>query len=104
MGLKTQAVFYTPTGKQFYEINIDGDKTSGFKQYFKPQLLKNRNICDVNELIGTWTVMFSNNPYDKLYFTLTNEYLPNNEKYYDSATCGYTKSMPLQPEYIPPQD
>ena len=60
--LKTQLLFYTPSGKQFYEIPIDGEKVSGFKQYFKPQLLKNRNLCDVNELVGQWTMLFENNP------------------------------------------
>ena len=104
MGLKTQAIFYTPSGKQFYEIKIDGDKTSGFKQYFKPQLLKNRNLCDVNDLIGTWMVLFENNPTEKMYFEFTGEYLPDTEKYYDALTCGISKTVPLQPDYIAPGD
>ena len=104
MGLKTQAIFYTPSGKQFFEIKIDGDKTSGFKQYFKPQLLQNRNLCDVNDLIGTWMVMFENNPTDKLYFEMPGEYLPNTEKHFDAITCGISKTVPLQPDYIPPAD
>ena len=99
--LKTMAVFYTPTGKQFFEIPIDGEKTSGFKQYFKPQLLKNRNLCDVNELIGTWTVMFQNNPTEKIYFEMPGEYLPGNEKYYDRLTCGIAKQFPESPNFVP---
>ena len=104
MGLKTQAIFYTPSRKQFYEIKIDGDKTSGFKQYFKPQLLKNRDLCDVDDLIGTWMVLFENNPGEKMYFEFTGEYLPDTEKYYDPLTCGYSKTVPLQPDYIQPLD
>ena len=102
--LKTQLLFYTPSGKQFYEIPIDGEKVSGFKQYFKPQLLKNRNLCDVNELVGQWTMLFENNPSEKLYFEFTGEYLPGNEKYYEAKTCGTSLQMQLQPDYIAPDD
>jgi len=104
MELKTRALFFTPSGKQFYEINIDGEKSSGFKQYFKPQLLANRQLCDVNELIGQWTVMFENNPQDKLNFDMTEEYLPGHEEYFESSTCGVTRTIPLQPDYIGPED
>ena len=104
MELKTQALFFTPTGKQFFEITIDGHKSQGFKQYFKPQLLANRAICNVDDLIGEWTVIFENNPYDKLHFEMTPEYLPENEKYFDSNTCGISREIPLQPNYIGPDD
>ena len=104
MGLKTQVLFFTPSGKQFYEIPIDGDRSSGFKQYFKPQLLQNRNLCDVNDLIGQWTVMFENNPSDKLYFEVPGEYLPEQERHYDPITCGQSIKVPLSPGYIGPED
>ncbi len=104
MELKTRVLFYTPSGVQFYEINIDGERNSGFKQYFKPQLLKNRNLCDVNDLIGQWTVMFENNPYERLNFEMTGEYLPEQEKHYDPITCGQSIQLPLNPGYIPPED
>jgi len=102
--LKTEIRFYTPTGKQFYEIKIDGEKTSGFKQYFKPQLLSNRQLCDVNELIGNWSVLFVNKPEDKLYFEMTNEYLPGNKAYFEADTCGISKEMPFDPDFINKND
>jgi len=102
--LKTELLFYTPTGKQFFEIPIDGEKSQGFKQYFKPQLLKNRNLCDVNDLIGQWTVLFQDNPSEKIFFEFTGEYLPGNEKYFESLTCGASIQVPMQPDYIPPED
>jgi len=102
MELKTQVIFYTPNGKQFYEIPIDGEKTSGLKQYFKPQLLANRGLCNVDELIGLWTVMFENNPQEVLKFEMTGEYLPNNEKFYLPETCGISKQIQMDPGFIPP--
>ena len=102
--LKTELLFYTPTGKQFFEIPIDGEKSQGFKQYFKPQLLKNRNLCDVNDLIGQWTVLFQDNPSEKIFFEFTGEYLPGNEKYFEPLTCGASIQVPMQPDYIPPED
>ena len=102
--LKTEIIFYTPSGKQFFEIKVDGEKTSGFKQYFKPQLLMNRQLCDVNALIGNWVVIFINNPGEKLYFEMTDEYLPGNEKYFEASTCGITKEIPFDPNYIKKND
>ena len=102
MNLKTQVLFYTPSGKQFYEISIDGERNSGFKQYFKPQLLMNRGLCDVSELTGEWTIMFENNPFEKLHFEMTGEYLPGMEQYYDPNTCGESITLPTDPSYMGP--
>ena len=105
MELKTRALFFTPSGKQFYEINIDGEKSSGFKQYFKPQLLANRQLCDVNELIGQWTVMFRGYEEAKLYFEMLPDILPNQEYQFVECEIAYvidpTKSgtMPQSEKY-----
>ena len=49
-------------------------------------------------------VLFENNPTEKMYFEFTGEYLPDTEKYYDALTCGISKTVPLQPDYIAPGD
>ena len=100
--LKTKALFYTPTGKQFYEINIDGEKNSSFKQYFKPQLLQNRSLCDVNELIGKWSVTFLGLPGEMMQFEVVDEYLPQMEQHYTPASCGKSLKLPFDPDYVPP--
>jgi len=96
--LKTMVIFYTPSGKQFFEIPIDGERNSGFKQYFKPQLLMNRNLCDVQELIGVWNIIFENNPDERLQFEVLDQYLPGNEKFYEKKSCGVSKE--LDPGFI----
>jgi len=104
--LRTQALFFTPSGKQFYEIQIDGEKAPFVKEYFRPQLLLNRNVCDVEELIGVWTVIFENLPTEALKFQVMNEYLPGNEIYYtgEDFQCGKKQyDFTLDPSYIPPE-
>ena len=96
--LKTRILFYTPSEKQFYEITIDGERSSGLKQYFKPQLLMNRNLCDVQELIGVWNVVFENNASETLQFEVLDRYLPENEKFYEKNSCG--SSIELDPGFI----
>ena len=74
--------FFLPEGKIFYEIPFDGSKKEFKKLYFKPQLLKARDICKVEQLVGTWTVMFEGYEQFKLEFEILDRYLPNNEKYF----------------------
>ena len=55
---------------------------------------KQRGICDVEQLVGEWTVMFAGLPDEKLYFQVTNEILPGFEEYY--ATCNeQAMEMPI---------
>ena len=89
MNLKDSIVFFTPGGVEYYNIEIDGNKASSGKEYFRPQLLKSKDLCDKEKLIGTWKVIFATNPSEYLNFEIVNEVLPNNESYY--ATCGDTQ-------------
>ena len=97
--LKTNVIFYTPQGKEFHVIPVNGEIGSGFKQYFKPQLLKSKSLCNVSDLIGEWKVIFENLPSKKLTFRVMDEFLPNNERYYEPQTCGLTKT--IDPNYMP---
>ena len=38
------------------------------KKYFKPQLLKSKNLCEKEQLIGEWTVNFKG--YDRQKYIL----------------------------------
>ena len=89
MNLKDSIVFFTPGGVEYYNIEIDGNKASSGKEYFRPQLLKSKDLCDKEKLIGTWKVIFATNPSEYLNFEIVNQVLPNNESYY--ATCGDTQ-------------
>jgi hypothetical protein len=85
MGLKDAVSFYTPEGILFIQYPFDGNEKTNFKHYWKPSLNKRLNICDVEQLVGEWTVLFAGLPNEKLHFEVTNEILPGFEKYY--ATC-----------------
>jgi len=89
-------LFYIPEGKVFYDIPFDGSKNEFKKLYFKPQLLKSRDICQVEQLVGTWTVMFQGYEQFRLEFELVDEFLPNNEQYFE--VCSDPKE--LSPEQL----
>jgi len=94
MGLKDAVNFYTPEGILFIQYTFDGNEKTNFKHYWKPTLDKQRDICDVEQLMGKWTVMFEGLPDEKLHFQVTNEILPGQEKYY--VTCNeQALEMPL---------
>ena len=83
--------FFIPEGKLFYDIPFDGSKNEFKKLYFKPQLLKAKNICDVDQLVGTWTVVFQGYEQFILEFEVVHEFLPNNERYFEE--CSEPKEM-----------
>ena len=88
MGLKDSVQFFTPEGKLYLDLQFDGNEKSGFKHYFKPSLVKSlpydrtANLCDKEDLIGKWTIMFRGLPDDRLYFEVMAETLPYSEDYF----------------------
>jgi len=86
MGLKDAINFYTPEGILFVQYPFDGNEKTNFKHYWQPQLIKRLGICDVEQLVGEWTVLFAGLPDEKLHFQVTDEILPGHEEYY--VTCN----------------
>ena len=78
--------FITPTGIVYDEWGFNGSERESQKKYFKPQLLKSKNICDKEKLIGQWTVMFKGYDMQKIHFEMTPNILPNME--YQFEKCG----------------
>ena len=85
MGLKDAVSFYTPEGILFIQYPFDGNEKTNFKNYWSPSLIKRLGICDVEQLVGEWTVLFAGFPNEKLHFQVTDEILPGHEEYY--VTC-----------------
>ena len=85
MGLKDAVNFYTPEGILLIQYPFDGNEKTNFKHYWKPSLNKQLGICDVEQLVGEWTVLFVGLPDEKLHFQVTDEILPGHEEYY--VTC-----------------
>ena len=78
--------FITPTGIVYDEWGFNGNERDFQKKYFKPQLLKSKNICEKEKLIGEWTVMFKGYEEQKIYFEITPDILPKME--YQFEDCG----------------
>ncbi|WP_268541907.1 hypothetical protein [Candidatus Nitrosotenuis cloacae] len=80
-------VFVMPNGTTKYiVIPFDGMEKSGFNQYFKPSLSKNKKICDTNDLIGEWTAVFQGTNYKPIKFNILNETLQGEESIF-SRIC-----------------
>ena len=99
-GLKDALLFYTPEGKMYLSLTFDGDERSSFKHYFRPSLQKTVGICDKEQLIGKWSVLFAGLSDEKLHFEVTSETLPGSEEYY--VTCGEALTFPdIEPSLMP---
>ena len=92
-GLKPNDVgsilFITPGGMIYDEWGFNGNERDFQKKYFKPQLLKSKNICEKEMLIGEWTVMFKGYDMAVLNFEMLPEILPNQEHQFVDCAVAY---------------
>ena len=102
MGLKDAVLFYTPQGKLYEVIEFDGNEKSFVKHYFTPSLKKSlpgdmrANLCDKEELIGQWTVIFKSLPNERLDFQVMDEILPRSEEFFEGCNENPLE-IPFQP-------
>ncbi len=82
-------LFITPTGIIYDEWGFNGMEREFQKKYFKPQLLKSKNICEKEKLIGEWTVMFKGYDEAKIHYEITQNILPNMEYQYEECAVAY---------------
>ena len=82
-------LFITPGGVVYDEWGFNGNERDFQKKYFKPQLLKSKNICEKEKLIGQWTVMFKDYDMAKIYFEVTPNILPNMEHQFEDCGVAY---------------
>jgi hypothetical protein len=92
-------LFITPTGIVYDEWGFNGSERESQKKYFKPQLLKSKNICEKEKLIGQWTVMFKGYDMSKLYFEMVPEILPNMEHQFEN--CGIAYEIDITKPIVP---
>ena len=81
--------FITPTGKIYDEWGFNGMERESQKKYFKPQLLKSKDLCTKEQLIGEWTVMFKDYDMAKISFEVLPDILPNQEKHFEDCKVAY---------------
>ena len=81
--------FFTPGGVLYDTMGFDGQEREFQKKYFKPQLLKSKNLCEKEKLVGTWTVMFKGYDMAKLNFEMLPDILPNQENQFVDCLVAY---------------
>ena len=80
---------FTPGGVLYDEMGFNGEIRDFQKKYFKPGLSKAKNLCQTEQLVGTWTVMFRGYEEAKLYFEMTPSILPNQESHFRGCEVSY---------------
>ena len=95
--------FFTPGGILFNEMGFNGENKDYAKMYFKPGLLKSKNLCEQKDLVGTWTVMFKGYEQAKLYFEMMSDILPNQESHFEECEVAYILD-PTKPGTMPPSE
>ena len=56
--------------KVYITIPFDETTKGGFNYYVEPQISKTRGICSVDDLFGTWSLVFRGTNYPNLYFDI----------------------------------
>tara|TARA_B110000014_G_scaffold139607_1_gene96783 strand:- start:204 stop:734 length:531 start_codon:yes stop_codon:yes gene_type:complete len=82
-------LFITPKNVIYNEWGFNGSEREFQKKYFKPQLLKGKNLCEKEDLIGKWTVMFEGYDMAKLHFEMLPYILPNQEYQFEDCNVAY---------------
>jgi len=70
---------FMPDGRLYKTLEYDGSLKSGFNSYFKPDTSALRKICEQEELVGIWRVLFDNDVYPPLQFEIIKEHLSGPE-------------------------
>ena len=86
---KGTILFMTPKNVVYDEWGFDGEERDYQKKYFKPQLLKSKQLCEKEDLVGEWTVNFKGYEMSKLYFEVLEDTLPNQEHQFVECAVAY---------------
>ena len=100
---KGSVQFFTPGGVLFDEMGFNVGEIDYAKKYFKPGLLKSKNLCQKEQLVGTWTVMFKGYELSKLYFEMMPDILPNQESHFVECEVAYVLD-PTTPGSMAPSE
>ena len=86
---KGQITFLRPMNETHYSvyntIPFDGEVNSSFNNYFTLSLSSALKICTIDDLIGSWRVVFQGTDYENLSFEIINEFLPGSEKFFEPS-------------------
>ena len=100
---KGSILFLTPEKVIYDEWGFNGSEREFQKKYFKPQLLKSKDLCEKEQLVGEWTVMFKGYEQAKLYFEMMPDILPNQESHFIECEVAYVLD-PTTPGSMSPSE
>ena len=67
---KGQVAFLRPLNDThnsvYLTVPFDGEKKNAFNYYVQPQLSKIRGLCTMDDILGSWTVVFRGTDYENL--------------------------------------
>ena len=67
--------------------NFDGNIRESFNIYFEPKLLKPKNICEKDDLLGNWVMVFQGTNYEKLKFKIIDNIILGDEEKFNNPVC-----------------
>jgi len=68
---------------KYLEIKYDGKSKQNFNQFFEPRLNEWKGICDRNDLVGEWVIIFSGTQYEPIHFTVLNYSMPSDPRSFE---------------------
>ena len=84
-----EVLIFTPNGVLYDVWEFDGSKKDYMKKYFKPQLLMSKDLCEKEDLVGKWTIMFRGYEEQTLNFEMLGDILPNQEMHFKGCQIAY---------------
>ena len=67
--------------------SFDGSFSDSFNIYFEPKLLKPKGICEKDDLLGNWIMVFQNTDYENLRFKIIDKIVPGDEDEFNIPIC-----------------
>jgi len=72
-----------PNGEVYNAVPFDATIKTSFNYYWAPELSIPLGICDVDDLLGTWKLVFDGVNYDEIPFEVIDEFIPGEEIHYE---------------------
>ena len=76
-------LIFLPNGDFYNAVPFNGSLKTGFNHYFTPDLSRILGICVVEELIGTWKLVFEGTEYKEITFEVTDEFQAGEKEDYE---------------------
>ena len=88
---KGQISVLRPLNQTHYSVwttySFDGEVAPAFNIYFEPKLFNYKQICDKNDLIGEWVMVFQNTNYENLRFKIIDQIVTGDENKFNTSVC-----------------